>query len=217
MNVGQFPTTTSPAALLRLFLRRRPVRITLLVLCLAGLSAGAYAGIRSALKHTPVFHEHFAVVDPGQLLRSSQPEPEDLDAVLREHGVRTIVILRSTPRSLLGQTWWDRERQWAQARGVHIVHLPCDADSPPTPDQIDAFFALFEDAQRLPVLLHCEAGRHRTGVYAALYGIDRLGWTLEQAREDMDRHGFNSQQSKRQKLMQVVERFAAAKAERLPR
>lgn len=183
-----------------------------ILLAIVVLVPAGYFSVRTWAAGTkPDFHARFAVVDQGKLFRGSQPAPEDLDWVKKTHGLETIVVLRSQPGFTLGGSWWDEEQAWAKANGVEVQYFPCDADSPPTPEEIEQFLKLFANPSSLnkkawPVLIHCEAGRHRTGVYAALYGMTYLGWSKEQALQDMHAHGFGSP-NKRQKLVDVVQNF----------
>jgi protein tyrosine phosphatase len=79
--------------------------------------------------------------------------------------------------------------------GVRYVFLGPDLvsrkrvphDRPPA---IDRFLALMDDAETYPVLLHCRAGLHRTGVMVAVFRMEYQGWSHEQAFEEMKANGF---------------------------
>ena len=79
--------------------------------------------------------------------------------------------------------------------GVKFVFLPVELVNgrefprkhPPT---IDAFLALMDDQSTYPVLIHCRAGLHRTGVLAALYRQEYEGWTSAEALRELKNHGF---------------------------
>src|SRR5439155_25412452 len=79
--------------------------------------------------------------------------------------------------------------------GVRYVFLGPDLvsrkrvpyDRPPA---IDRFLALMDDPETYPVLLHCRAGLHRTGVMVAVYRMEYQGWSHEQAYEEMKANGF---------------------------
>jgi protein tyrosine/serine phosphatase len=162
--------------------------------------AGGYCGVMKLMGRAPALN--FEVVDQGRLLRSAQPGPADLDRMLADQGLKTILSLRG-----IGD--YD-ERKWARDRGVNMVIMQMYADDPPTDDQIGLFFTIMRgdtvDLDRysgaiersfglegrrvkfpLPLLIHCEGGADRTGVMVALYRMAFQGWTLDQAKQEMTR------------------------------
>lgn len=58
------------------------------------------------------------------------------------------------------------------------------------PATIDSFLKLMDDPDTYPILIHCKAGLHRTGVLAALYRQEYEGWSKEQALRELKNHGF---------------------------
>ena len=55
---------------------------------------------------------------------------------------------------------------------------------------IDQFLELMDDPDTYPVLLHCKAGLHRTGVMVAAYRMEYEGRTPQQALEELRDNGF---------------------------
>ena len=152
---------------------------------------------------------HFHVVMPGVLLRCGQPRVRDLETVLREHGLKTIVAARGGIRHPLRGAWFGRQTAWCARHGVELVHMPfSDAKYPPE-EVFERFLAIVADAQRRPVLVHCEQGFHRTGILVAAYRIRDCGWTLEQAEEELAALGFEFDREKRQGLLNAFRRWAA--------
>ena len=47
-------------------------------------------------------------------------------------------------------------------------------------------------ANNLPVFVHCQIGRDRTGCAIGAYRIAKQGWTAEQAIQEMERYGFKT-------------------------
>jgi protein-tyrosine phosphatase len=41
-----------------------------------------------------------------------------------------------------------------------------------------------------PVLFHCKAGLHRTGVMGAIYRMEYNGWSRQDAMRELRAHGF---------------------------
>lgn len=55
---------------------------------------------------------------------------------------------------------------------------------------VDEFLKLMDDPDTYPILLHCKAGLHRTGVMAALYRQEYEGWSRAEALRELKNHGF---------------------------
>lgn len=131
---------------------------------------------------------HFRVVQEGRLYRSGQLTPAVLDRVIHDHGIRTIVCLRSLARE--GDAAPENaEELWCAGRGVRYVRLnPAGWASPAGRANLDAFLRAVETDG--PVLVHCFAGLHRTGVYCAVYRMERHGWTNAEAIAEMYAVGY---------------------------
>ena len=55
---------------------------------------------------------------------------------------------------------------------------------------IDEFLAVMDNPDNYPVLLHCEAGLHRTGLLTAVYRMEYDGWSHQEAMDELKAHGF---------------------------
>jgi len=55
---------------------------------------------------------------------------------------------------------------------------------------IDEFLEVMDDESSYPVLIHCKAGLHRTGVMAAIYRMEYDGWNRDDALRELKSHGF---------------------------
>jgi tyrosine-protein phosphatase SIW14 len=159
-------------------------RIAIIVASLIGV-AGASAGLMY-LQHCRL-PKRMAEVDPGILYRSAQPKTAQIDNAVKEFGVKTIVIVREGVSRAVPD-----EREHAEAQGVKVVHIPVESRKPIPDDQVRQFFEIVDDPANRPVWVHCSAGRHRTGYLCALYRIERMGWSLDQATADMISFGFDT-------------------------
>lgn len=154
--------------------------IVAVVFVVGGAAGGFYAAFSGGLP------KRFAVVDDGILYRSAQPGRSALRRVRGDFGVRTVLILRDeSPRVA-------EECEQAKAEGIRPVPIPIQSRKPLTTNQIDAFFRLVDDPGSRPVLVHCAAGRHRTGLLCALYRVRRQGWSPADARREMLSFGFDT-------------------------
>lgn len=166
-------------------------------LWLSGLVGARYDGLT-----------HFAVVEPGVLLRCGQPRTRDLDRIAAEHGLRAVVCARGGTRHPLRGRWFRKERAWCERGGVHLEHVKFSDSRPPPPDVFDRFLAVVDQPALRPVLVHCEQGFHRTGILCAAFRIARQGWPLEAAEREMERSGFELGREKRQPLLHALRRWA---------
>ncbi|MBK8913875.1 MAG: dual specificity protein phosphatase family protein [Phycisphaerales bacterium] len=169
-------------------------------LWLSGLVGSRYDGLH-----------HFHVVTPGVLLRCGQPRIRDLQAIARDHGLRSVFVARGGTRHPLRGRWFRIQRDWCAARGIRFFHEPfSDAAAPPA-DIFERFLAVLADPANRPVLVHCEQGWHRTGVLCAAHRIANEGWTLDAAVEEMVRLGYEADRPKRRPLLAALERWSTAR------
>ena len=159
-------------------------------LWLSGLIGSRYDGL-----------VHFAIVEPGVLMRSGQPRVSDLEQIRKEHGLGAIVCARGGTRHPLRGRWFRKQRAYCAAHGVHLEHIRMSDSRVNSEDAIGRFLSVVRDPQRRPVLVHCEQGFHRTGLLCAAYRIAECGWTLDQALDEMRVHGFDPADKKRQPLI----------------
>ncbi len=170
-------------------------------LWLSGLVGSRYDGLA-----------HFAVVEPGVLLRCGQPRLRDLETIRAQHGLRTIVCARGGTRHPLRGRWFRKQQRYAEQHGIRLMHMPfSDAQRPPN-EVFDRFVACVSDPQARPVLVHCEQGLHRTGVLVAAYRIALQHWTLDAARTEMYYAGFEIQRPKRQGLLDALAAWYESRA-----
>ena len=127
----------------------------------------------------------FIVVREGHLYRSAKLSAEKLTDICSEHGIRTVVDFRGeSPKT-------EAEAETLLKIGVRYVHLP--TGQVPGPGVLEAFLSVMSDQENLPVLIHCEHGVGRTGLHAAVYRMEFLGWSNDHARwEAMLISGFDS-------------------------
>lgn len=162
------------------------IRVVLGLLVVAAIPAVpvAYAS------HRLTTCRHFRVVEDGRLYRSGQLTPDVLEHVIAERGIRTVVCLRSLARD--GDTRLENEEElWCRARNINYVRInPVEWDSPKLHDNLATLLRVADDPAAGPVLVHCFAGLHRTGVYCAVYRMERNGWSNADAIAEMYAVGY---------------------------
>ena len=146
------------------------------------------------------FPKRLAAVEEGVLYRSAQPTGRQIVNLAEDLGIRTVVIVREGSSRRVRE-----ELQSASRHGLNAVTIPVQSQGPIPDDQVSAFFQCVDDPENRPVLVHCAAGRHRTGYLCALYRIERQGWTVQKAVEEMLSFGFD--QARHSVLLESLERY----------
>lgn len=140
----------------------------------------------------------FRVVRPGVLYRSGQLNPAGLHQIVRDYGIRTVVTLRQKDEIREGQGGGDRwEEEFCRQNGIQFVRIPPRAwwvpgRPPPAWKGLRQFLRVMRNPEQFPrpVLVHCFAGVHRTGVFCAVYRIKCEGWSAEEALAEAKRCGY---------------------------
>jgi tyrosine-protein phosphatase SIW14 len=145
-------------------------------------------------RHTTL--RNLRVVEDDVLYRSGQLTPAGLERVIHEHGIRTVVTLRTarTPGNPSPDAW---EEDLCARRGlkhVRIVPRVWGADEKgeiPAEQAVQEFLRVMDDKTNHPVLLHCFAGIHRTGTMCAIFRMEYHRWNIEPTLQEMQRYGFD--------------------------
>lgn len=127
--------------------------------------------------------KNFHVVSAG-VYRGAQPTGEGIEWLARL-GVKTVVSLRCGRRAALV------EKAAVEAAGMTYVNIPLSYWKIPNEQTIDQFLELVDDSANRPVFVHCFHGADRTGLLIATYRIARLGWSFQEAYDEMKRCGFH--------------------------
>jgi tyrosine-protein phosphatase SIW14 len=162
----------------------------------------------AALVVTPILlHRHLynqnrrlRVVTDGKVYRSGQMTAQGFTEAVRRHGIRTVMNLQDEyPDPDVRLSVWGsgtiKETELCRQLGVRYVHLPPKLiprrELPQRrPETIDEFLTLMDDPDIYPVLLHCKAGLHRTGVLVAAYRMEYEGRTPREALRELRDNGF---------------------------
>lgn len=128
----------------------------------------------------------FGVVREGVLLRGPQPTASQIEHLQRRYGIKTTLSL----------VHWDdikdrpdcaAEGELAARSGIRFIHMPL---SVPRSEQIREFLEIVDNPENCPVFLHCLAGTARTGLLAAVFRMERDGWSNQEAFDEMLTYNF---------------------------
>ncbi|QGP50497.1 Protein tyrosine/serine phosphatase [Piscirickettsia salmonis] len=109
-------------------------------------------------------NNNFHVVIPGQIYRSAQPTPNDLNKYMKQYHIKSIINLRGQQ---IGSDWYDNEVSFAKMYHINHFNVALDAHKVPSLNTLHYLIYLIENAPR-PLLFHCRAGADRTGLASAL-------------------------------------------------
>jgi protein tyrosine/serine phosphatase len=111
------------------------------------------------------FSDNVHVVTPGLVYRSAQLLPEELESVIAEYGVRSIISLAPPQPE---QSWYQGEISVSSAHGITRYEIPLSRGVRPTTDQLQHLLSALRKAPK-PVLLHSQSGADRAGLAAAIF------------------------------------------------
>jgi tyrosine-protein phosphatase SIW14 len=68
--------------------------------------------------------------------------------------------------------------------------VPPNRPASERPAAIDQYLRVLDDPASYPILIHCRAGLHRTGLFTAIYRMEKQHWAPLQAWLEMKANGF---------------------------
>jgi protein tyrosine phosphatase (PTP) superfamily phosphohydrolase (DUF442 family) len=153
------------------FTRRRLLRgvgtLALVALSAEGLRVYAFTN-----RHTII---------PGIAYRSAQLSPDELDAEIRRHGIRTVVNLRGTCPDT---GWYDGEARVTHQHNISQEDLCLSAKRLPAPSEVRRMIEVLDRTER-PMLIHCQRGADRTGLVSTSVMLLFTNATLDEARRQL--------------------------------
>jgi protein tyrosine/serine phosphatase len=172
------------------------VRWTLGLAIAALLIVAPFVYYRAVYAHGKRLRE----VVPGCVYRSGQMTADGFAEAVARYGIHTIINLQDEyPDPDVRLTFLDgrtiKETELCKQLHVRYVFLPPDLIQrrqvpAHRPRAIDRFLDLLDKPSTYPVLIHCKAGLHRTGVMTAVYRMEYQNWTPLQAHRELKANGF---------------------------
>jgi protein tyrosine/serine phosphatase len=174
----------------------RILRWTVVALIVGIVGIAPFFFFRAVYGHNKRLRE----VTPGLVYRSGQLTAEGFTDAVEQLHLKTIINLQDDfPDPDLSLSFLDRrtikESELCRQLGVRYVFIGPDLTwrkrvGMARPQAIEQFLAVMDDPDSYPVLIHCKAGLHRTGVMTAIYRMEYEGWTTRQALQELKANGF---------------------------
>jgi atypical dual specificity phosphatase len=130
---------------------------------------------------------NFSWLMEGKLAGCGLPVTHDEFAWLVENGIKSVVTVREVP---LPADWFD-------GSDIDYLHLEVEDFGAPSIEDLDKAVGFIDDeiSKGRPVVVHCAAGKGRTGAVLAAYLVKRQNMTASQAIEKVRRMRPGSIQS----------------------
>ena len=113
--------------------------------------------------------------------RGAQPDGRDYED-LAALGVKMIIDLTKDGEPL--------EKEIVEGLGMKFVRIPMTTRQSPSGADLEKFLTLVNDPANQPIYVHCQGGRHRTGVMTAVYRMTTDGWSADKAFAEMKQYNF---------------------------
>jgi protein tyrosine/serine phosphatase len=113
--------------------------------------------------------------------RGAQPDDRDYRD-LAGLGIRTVIDLTADGRT--------NEQRLVQQAGMKFYRIPLTTSERPAEAAVVQFLKIVNDPANQPVYVHCQGGRHRTGVMTAVYRMTQDGWSADRAYQEMKQFRF---------------------------
>ena len=141
----------------------------------------------TAFPETSVVHKqfNFHIVSPG-VWRSSQPNEESINR-MKEHGLKTIINLR---RDELVNRW---ERELAAKFSINYYNFPMSAGIKQDKKKLLEILRIINEPSNQPVLIHCHAGKDRTGLVSSLYKLKFTNAKFDDVHKEMLMYGYDEE------------------------
>ncbi len=136
----------------------------------------------AAQQETPPIRNFLRVND--KFCTGGQPRLEHLDK-LKAEGIKTIINLRQPSEHRA-----EEEEARAKELGLRYFNIPF-VFGDPKEEQATEFLRLTDDAENLPVFIHCTAAI-RVGAFWMIKRVLRDGWTIEAAEEEAKKVGLQN-------------------------
>ncbi|MFO0865721.1 MAG: tyrosine-protein phosphatase [Gemmataceae bacterium] len=162
-------------------------------------------------RHSYSTYKRFHVVDADKgVYRSGCLTAAGFEEMIQRYGIKTVLNLQDEAKDpelpeTYAASWFpgkrEKESEICKRNGAEMIylfagHLKLEeqirsrSGETVRPIEIEQLLEIFDNPKRYPILVHCKAGLHRTGVTVALYRQEMNGWSKELALQELKANGF---------------------------
>lgn len=154
------------------------------VACLSAPPDNGNKAVQPARWATPVKHDANLYRIDDKLYRSEQPVAEDGEAIVKL-GIQSVINLRFFDRN---------DDDHLKVHGLTLLNRPLLSWSIKPKEIAEILYLIEKQQQNGAVLIHCYHGADRTGLIAGMYRIIYQGWSVEEAKAEMQHgpYGYHS-------------------------
>ena len=166
----------------------------LLGLLVVALLAG---GPPSSTSATAKLNTAISVVVGGKLYRSGQMSLDGLRHTIDEYGIKTVISLRYANNEGAPPPDW-KEEEYCKRTAFPLLpraatRLGTNPDGEiPADKPVGDFLDIMDDPNAYPALIHCFAGKHRTGRFRTIYRMEYQHWSNEDAIKELKALGYTN-------------------------
>lgn len=154
------------------------------IACSAAPPDSGNKAVQPARWATPVKHDANLYRIDDKLYRSEQPVAEDGEAIVKL-GIQSVINLRFFDRN---------DDDHLKVHGLTLLNRPLLSWSIKPKEIAEILYLIEKQPQNGAVLIHCYHGADRTGLIAGMYRIIYQGWSVEEAKAEMQHgpYGYHS-------------------------
>lgn len=142
-----------------------PKRYSLLRYLIVGAMLGSNLACAAEIGRM-IVSRNMHVSQPQRFYRTAQLKPAQLERLVREKNIKTVINLRGRPFS----DWYPEEAQVTQRLGISQEDVTISANRMPPTGEIRRLVEILEQSE-YPIVIHCQQGADRTGLVAVMYQL----------------------------------------------
>lgn len=130
-------------------------------------------------------NHNFKTISEGKVYKSGVIPPDQIAGYMKDYGIKSVVDLRRPGTNDLVNNPEKTPELAAEKKAVEAAGGQYfDVGSEQIPDQatLDRFYAVMDNPDNYPVLIHCHHGEGRAPLFSAIYQIEYEGVANEDAR-----------------------------------